>query len=395
MNLDSFKACDIRSRFPYELNEDLVFRIGYATSQLLQLGSVVAGHDVRLSNPALQPALTAGINATGRPVIDIRRCGTEEADFQTKHLQDAGGIMVAASHNPIDYNCLKLVREEAHPINGDSGLFTVRNIVADIRIPPSATSVSNTQPSSIGCNVENRGKGVVIDQPAPYLPFEFIPIQHEPDGSLPNGIPNQLLPEAHAIAAEAVRAHRADLGIAWDGAFDHRCFFDADGRFIKGYYMVSLLAKALPTKHPEGKIIHHPRLIWNTIEMVREAGGIPMQSKTEHARQENALYGGDMSANHYFRDFPYCDSGMIPWLLIASLTSHTGQSLADMVADRRQAVSCSDEINFRVADASSVLQHMLKHFSKHSPVMDQTDGISANFRQGRFNLRSSNTEALL
>ncbi len=422
MNLDSFKAYDIRGRVPAELNEDLARRIGNAMARLLEPGPVVLGRDVRLSSAALQQGLTAGITATGRDVIDIGLCGTEEVYFQTSHLRAAGGIMVTASHNPMDYNGFKLVREGSRPISGDSGLFAIRDNVAtstyvEAGSPGSVAAlypktayiqhllgyISSTKlsPLKIVTNAGNGGAGMVIDQLASHLPFEFIRLQHEPDGHFPNGIPNPLLPENRGATAEAVRAHGADLGIAWDGDFDRCFFFDGDGRFIEGYYVVALLAKALLDKYPGGKVIHDPRLTWNTIETVRQAGGVPVQSKTGHAfikermRAENAIYGGEMSAHHYFRDFAFCDSGMIPWLLIAELLSKAGCSLAEMVEDQMSAFPCSGEINFRVADAQKATERVVSQYSHLNPLLDFTDGVSVEFQEWRFNLRSSNTEPLL
>ena len=422
MTLPAFKAYDIRGRVPDELDESLAGRIGLALADLLEPGEVVLGHDVRLSSPALQEALSNGLRAAGRDVIDIGLCGTEEVYFQTAHLKAAGGVMVTASHNPMDYNGMKLVREQAKPISGDSGLFTIRDFAAAHKgeLPAarggtrdytdktayiehllSYVDRSQLKPLKIVTNAGNGGAGLVIDQLAPHLPFEFIRIQHEPDGSFPNGIPNPLLPENRAATAEAVRTHGADFGIAWDGDFDRCFFFDAQGRFIEGYYLVGLLAKALLVRSPGAKIIHDPRLVWNTMEMVEQAGGIPIMSKTGHAfikermRAENAAYGGEMSAHHYFRDFAYCDSGMIPWLLIADLVSRTGTSLADLVEDRMAAFPCSGEINFRVSDAKASIERILSHYSAQNPSLDYTDGLSADFGQWRFNLRSSNTEPLL
>jgi phosphomannomutase / phosphoglucomutase len=422
MELRCFKAYDVRGRVPDELNEDLARRIGRATAQLLGPGPVVLGRDIRLSSPALQAALADGLMAAGRDVIDIGLGGTEEVYFQTFHLGAAGGIMVTASHNPMDYNGLKLVREDARPISGDSGLFTIRDaaVANDFRDAPERATLrqhhdksafvehllgyvdrSQLKPLKIVVNAGNGGAGLVVDQLAPHLPFEFIRIQHEPDGNFPHGIPNPLLPESRDATADAVREHHADFGIAWDGDFDRCFFFDAGGRFIEGYYLVGLLAQALLAHNPGEKIIHDPRLTWNTIEMVKQAGGIPVQSKTGHAfikermRAENAVYGGEMSAHHYFRDFAYCDSGMIPWLLIAELLSRTGQSLAQMVEDRMAAYPCSGEINFRVADAQASIDRVMAHFAPLSPTVDRTDGISADFGDWRFSLRSSNTEPLL
>lgn len=420
--LSCFKAYDVRGRVPDELNEDLARRIGQATAQRLDPGPVVLGRDVRLTSPALQAALAEGLNLAGRDVIDIGLCGTEEVYFQTAHLKAAGGIMVTASHNPVDYNGLKLVREDARPISGDSGLNAIRDAAALGIFEPAAepgtvgaatdktayiehllgyVDRSTLKPLKIVTNPGNGSAGIIIDQLTPHLPFEFIRIQHDPDGRFPNGIPNPLLPENRAATTEAVIAHGADFGIAWDGDFDRCFFFDHNGRFIEGYYLVGLLAQAMLATHPGEKIIHDPRLTWNTIEMVITAGGVPVQSKTGHAfikermRAEDAVYGGEMSAHHYFRDFAYCDSGMIPWLLVAGLISQTGTSLAKMVEARVDAFPCSGEINFKVADPKSKVAQVVAHYAALDPTIDHTDGVGADFGDWRFNLRSSNTEPLL
>jgi phosphomannomutase / phosphoglucomutase len=421
MDLSCFKAYDIRGRVPDELDEALAQRIGYALSGQLEPGPVVLGRDVRLSSPGLQAALSEGLRRGGREVIDIGVGGTEEVYFQTAHLQAAGGVMVTASHNPMDYNGMKLVREGARPISGDSGLFAIRD--ACVRPLPELQPTGRQRehldrsafvehllsyvdrdalkPLKIVVNAGNGGAGLVVDALAPHLPFEFIRVHHQPDGTFPNGIPNPLLPECRQDTAKAVVDSGADFGVAWDGDFDRCFFFDANGRFIEGYYLVGLLATSMLRKHPGAKIIHDPRLTWNTIEMVREAGGVPVMSKTGHAfikermRSENAIYGGEMSAHHYFRNFAYCDSGMIPWLLIANLVSSSGQSLAEMVEDRIVAFPCSGEINFKVSDNQCAVARVLDHYASRNPSLDYTDGVSADFGSWRFNLRSSNTEPLL
>lgn len=417
-----FKAYDIRGRVPEELNEALARRIGIGMAALLDPGPVVLGRDVRLSSPALQQALEAGFRHAGRDVIDIGLCGTEEVYFQTFHRDAAGGVMVTASHNPMDYNGMKLVRKGARPISGDSGLFAIRDFATSAQETTALTGArridapdksayiehllgyvdcSALKPLKIVVNAGNGGAGLIIDLLAPHLPFEFIRIQHEPDGSFPNGIPNPLLPDSRSATADAVTQRGADFGIAWDGDFDRCFFFDAEGVFIEGYYLVGLLAQALLAGNPHGRIIHDPRLTWNTVEMVLASGGTPVMSKTGHAfikermRAEDAIYGGEMSAHHYFRDFAYCDSGMIPWLLIAGLVSVTGQSLAGLVADRMRAFPCSGEINFRVEDVPAKIRRVLDHYASLHPQLDHTDGVSADFGDWRFNLRSSNTEPLL
>jgi phosphomannomutase/phosphoglucomutase len=422
MTLPAFKAYDIRGRVPDELNADLARRIGVALSDQIGAGAVVVGHDIRLSSPELQHALTDGLRSVGREVIDIGQCGTEEVYFQTAHLKAAGGAMVTASHNPMDYNGMKLVREQAKPISSDTGLFAISDAVeADTRPigPPTAPEIeqhdksayiehllgyvdlTSLKPLKLVVNPGNGGAGPVVDLLARHLPFEFVRLFAEPDGHFPNGIPNPLLPENRAATSQAVLEHGADLGIAWDGDFDRCFFFDHEGNFIEGYYLVGLLAQSILAKHPGGKIVHDPRLVWNTVEMVEQAGGVPVLCKSGHAfikekmRQVDAVYGGEMSAHHYFKHFSYCDSGMIPWLLIAELVSTSGRSLGDMVADRIARFPCSGEINFKVADAKAAVARVMDHFAPLSPALDHTDGVSADFGDWRFNLRSSNTEPLL
>lgn len=418
-----FKAYDIRGRVPDELNEDIAYRLGRAFARTVGDGTVVVGFDIRRDSPTFADAVVRGLNDEGCDAIDIGLCGTEEVYFQTFHRQVAGGIMVTASHNPIDYNGMKLVREGGRPISGDTGLRDIELLVennefgspklvrggitrdhdksAYIQHLLSYIDAQAIRPLKVVVNAGNGGAGGVIDLLDAHLPLEFIRIHHEPDGSFPNGIPNPLLPENRAATAEAVRQHGADFGIAWDGDFD-RCFlFDARGEFIEGYYIVGLLAAQLLQKHPGAKIIHDPRLTWNTIDMVCQTGGVPIESKTGHAfikermRAEDAVYGGEMSAHHYFREFAYCDSGMIPWLLIAECISRSNTGLADMLAERMAAYPCSGEVNFVVDDAKATVARVLEHFAPLQPAMEYIDGVSADFGSWRFNLRSSNTEPLL
>jgi phosphomannomutase/phosphoglucomutase len=420
--LKSFKAYDIRGRMPDELNEELAERIGRAFAQIVGTGRVVVGYDIRKDSPALAAALTEGLNRAGCDVVDIGLCGTEEVYFQTFHRGVIGGIMVTASHNPMDYNGMKLVREGARPISGDTGLRDMERLVEENRFVDADRRGQVTRdhdktayishllgyieakalrPLKIVVNAGNGCAGPIVDLLDNHLPFEFIRVNHEPDGSFPNGIPNPLLPENRSATADAVRAHAADFGLAWDGDFDRCFFFDADGSFIEGYYIVGLLAAQLLEKHHGAKVIHDPRLTWNTIEMVRQAGGISVQSKTGHAfikermREEDAIYGGEMSAHHYFRDFAYCDSGMIPWLLLAERISHSGQSFGSLVSKQVAAFPCSGEINFVVDDVTEAVDRVMAHFTDQKPHIEKVDGISADFGDWRFNLRASNTEPLL
>ncbi|MBI5633937.1 MAG: phosphomannomutase [Nitrospirae bacterium] len=420
--INCFKAYDIRGRVPDELNEDIAYRIGRAYAEFLKTKRVVIGRDIRLSSAALTAALTKGLLDSGTDVHDIGVCGTEEVYFSTFQFSMDGGIMVTASHNPADYNGMKLVREAAKPVSNDTGLHKIRELAEGdaFSITPRKGSVyplahrsdyidhllgyadkSVFKPLRIVVNPGNGCAGPVIDLLEKHLPFKFIKIQHEPDGRFPNGIPNPLLPENRAVTAEAVTVHGADLGIAWDGDFDRCFFFDEKGRFIEGYYLVGLLAQTLLATHPGARIIHDPRLTWNTIDMVEEAGGIPVQSKTGHAfikermRMEDAVYGGEMSAHHYFRDFAYCDSGMIPWLLVAGIICRTGKSLSALVNERMAMFPVSGEINRTLIDPAGTILKIEKRYARDAVSTDRTDGLSMAFLSWRFNLRSSNTEPVV
>jgi phosphomannomutase len=424
LRLPCFMAYDIRGRVPSELNEDLAWRIGRSYARVMRPeGPVAVGHDVRVTSPALAAAVIRGLNDEGVPTRTLGLCGTETVYFAAALPGMGGGIMVTASHNPIEYNGMKLVRGQARPISGDTGLFVLEEQVRQGRFGAPSASRGENRPADVTAgyvervlgfvkpealrplhlvvNAGNGCAGPTFDALAARLPFRVTRVHHEPDGRFPHGIPNPLLPENRAATAEAVVRHGADMGIAWDGDFD-RCFvFDERGRFIEGYYIVGLLAAQMLHHAPGARIIYDPRLTWNTVEMVEAAGGVPVMSKTGHAfikermRAEDALYGGEMSAHHYFRDFAYCDSGMIPWLLLAAHMSETGKPLSALVDERMQAYPCSGEINFRVPDPQRSIQAVLAAYAGQSPVIDRTDGISLEFASWRFNLRTSNTEPVL
>ena len=426
--LSCFKAYDIRGRLGDELNEEIAYRIGRAFAYYLGAKRVVIGGDVRLSTPALKQALARGLMDSGADVIDLGLTGTEEIYFATWHLGVDGGIEVTASHNPADYNGMKLVREGSKPISGDTGLNEIKRLAETRDYGPEAKlpghylqqsveeayvahlltylDLAQLRPLKLVTNVGNGAAGHVIDALEKRfkllgVPISFIKLHHEPDGHFPHGIPNPLLPECREDTTAAVKAYGADMGIAWDGDFD-RCFlFDEKGAFIEGYYIVGLLAESFLAKQPGSRIIHDPRLVWNTQSIVTQSGGVAVQSKTGHAfikermRAEDALYGGEMSAHHYFRDFAYCDSGMIPWLLAISVLSETQQTLSSLVEGMIEKFPCSGEINFKVADTQATIQKLFDHFSNQNPSIDHTDGVSLDFGAWRFNVRASNTEPLL
>lgn len=418
----AFKAYDIRGKYPEEVNEELAYRIGRTFVELFQAKKVAVGHDIRLSGPSLQEALIRGITEMGCDVVDIGQCGTEMIYFATAHLKLDGGIMITASHNPKEYNGMKLVRKESRPISGDTGLKEIEekvitgefapltgakgtveavDIVPDyIRHLLTYVDKDTLKPLKIVVNAGNGAAGPILDILEKELPFEFIKVHNTPDGNFPNGVPNPLLEENREATAKVVRENKADVGIAWDGDFD-RCFlFDEKGGFIEGYFMVGFLAQAFLQKTPGAKIIYDPRLIWNTIELVESAGGEPVLCKSGHAfikdrmRQENAVYGGEMSAHHYFRDFSYCDSGMIPWLLVLELLSKAGKPFSELLKERMERFPISGEINSTVKDAAAVMQAVEEKYAA-SGKKTTVDGLSVDYDTWRFNLRVSNTEPVI
>ncbi len=423
--LESFKAYDIRGKVPEQLNEDMAYKLGraYAT-EIKPQGPVAVGRDIRLTSEGLARALIRGLNDAGVDTRDIGICGTEMVYFAASRPGMGGGIIVTASHNPMEYNGMKLVKESAIPISGDSGLKDLErrvrtedfdakaetpgkneseNIVdAYVHKLLSFIDLDKLKPLKIVANAGNGCAGPFLDALSKHLPFEFVRLNHEPDGTFPNGVPNPLLVENRKSTIDAVKAEKADLGIAWDGDFDRCFFFDENAEFVDGYYVVGILAQQMLKPAPGAKIIHDPRMTWNTIEMVQEAGGIPVQSKTGHAfikermRKEDAVYGGEMSAHHYFRDFAYCDSGMIPWLLIAELISVTSQKLSAMVAARQEKYPSSGEINTVVENPKQVIERVRQNFEPQATKVEEVDGVSMEFSNvWRFNLRCSQTEPIL
>lgn len=416
-----FKAYDIRGRIPDQLNEDVAYRIGRAYADYLKPDRVVVGYDIRLSSPDISDALIRALNDAGIDVYNIGVTGTEEVYFATAHFDMDGGIAVTASHNPKDYNGMKLVKEGARPISGDTGLADIKRLAEgnqfSSRDKQGTTRAldhrsayisrllecveDNASPLKIVVNAGNGGAGIIIDRLEPHVPFEFIKVHHEPDGNFPNGVPNPLVVENRHVTIEAIRDSNADLGVAWDGDFDRCFFFDETGRFIEGYYIVGLLAEVFLRDNPGSKIVHDPRLTWNTIEIVNRLGGHAVQSKTGHAfmkermRLEDAIYGGEMSAHHYFRDFGYCDSGMVPWLLVAALMCREGKSLSELVDERIALFPASGEINRRIEDPTAVLTAIETHYIPAGGVVDRTDGLGIEFDNWRFNVRTSNTEPVV
>jgi phosphomannomutase len=422
--LTAFKAYDVRGRIPDEINETLAYDIGRAYAAFVKPRTVAVGFDIRETSPALATALTRGLTESGVDVLDIGLCGTEGSYFATSEWQLGGGIMVTASHNPPDYNGMKFVREGARPISADTGLKDIEAAIAARAFAPPAARAGTQRPLDISeryrqhllgyvdpgrlkplkvvVNAGNGGAGLIVDQLEPHLPFQFIKLNHAPDGSFPHGVPNPMLEENRDATRQAVLEHGADVGLAWDGDYDRCFFFDEAGTFIEGYYLVGLLAEVFLEREPGARIVHDPRLTWNTIDVVSAAGGVPVLSKSGHAfikqkmREVDGAYGGEMSAHHYFRSFAYCDSGMIPWLLVLQVICESGKSLSQLVGDRMRRFPASGEINTHLqGEAGAVLARAQKVYAGAALNVDFTDGLSVEFPQWRFNLRGSNTEPLV
>lgn len=426
--LDCFKAYDVRGAVPDTLSPQLVRAAGRAFAAETGARHVVIGRDARLSGPLLRDALCLGLRESGCSVTDIGMCGTEEIYYAAFAQTFDGGIMITGSHNPAHENGLKMVRAGAVPISGDSGLHAIRDRTAEelrtltADTPPTQelaplhaasyraayaahllrmVGTDGLRPLKIHCDAGNGCAGLVLRELAPHLPYILTFSNAEPDGHFPHGVPNPLLPEKREATARAVREHGADLGLAWDGDFDRCFFYDHEGTFIEGYYLVGLLAEAVLENHPGGKIVHDPRLVWNTQEVVTAAGGKPVLSKAGHAfmketmRAVDAVYGGEMSAHHFFREFAYCDSGMLPWLMVARIISRSGKSLKELVAARMAAYPCSGEINRSVRDTEAVMDAVYRDYAPQALEESRLDGLSLSFKDWRFNLRPSNTEPLI
>ena len=417
--LPCFKAYDVRGKVPSELNPDVAYRIGRAYADSIKPKVVCIGYDIRLSGPELGAALTRGLNDGGVDVVDLGLVGTEMIYFATAFYGYDGGIMITASHNPPEYNGMKMVRAESRPISGDTGLNDIekraheqnwetegtgtirkQNVYADyVKHLLTFVPLDELKPLSILADAGNGAAGVAMDSLIPHLPMQFERMLFEPDGHFPHGVPNPILPEARERVEKRMAEKKFDFGVAWDGDYDRCFFFDEHGHFIEGYYIVGLLSQALLISDPNHTIIYDPRLTWNTLEIVEKLGGRAVLCKSGHAfikermRAEDATYGGEMSAHHYFKGHWYCDSGMIPLMLVSHLVSVSGKSLGELVGEMIQNYPCSGEINSEVADVKAVIAKVGAAYPGGS--IDRTDGLSIDFGDWRFNLRGSNTEPVI
>lgn len=423
-SLACFKAYDIRGKVPQELNNDLAYKIGRAMVEFLnaQDSDIVVGRDIRESGKDLSQSLIKGITDAGANAINIGLCGTEMVYYATAQLSADGGVMITASHNPPEYNGMKLVRDGARPISSETGLKDIERLVLNDQFIDSdkkgaeqgedvaslyvqqilkTIDIESLKSYKVVVNSGNGCAGPILDRLEKFLPFHLIKVHHDPDPAFPNGVPNPMIIENRTATAEIVKSKNADIGIAWDGDFDRCFFFDENGNFIEGYYIVGFLAESMLEKNPGGKIIYDPRLTWNTVEIVEQNGGVPLMSKSGHAfikelmRKEDAVYGGEMSAHHYFRDFFYCDSGMLPWLLVLEIMSKRGKKFSELVEERIAKFPVSGEINLHITDQDAAIERANRHFAPENPQINTIDGLSFEFPNWRFNVRKSNTEPIL
>jgi phosphomannomutase len=418
--LPAFKAYDVRGIVPSELNPDLAYDIGRAYADEIKPKTVCIGHDIRLSGPGLSASLAQAFNDAGVDVVDLGMVGTEMVYFATAFYGYDGGVMITASHNPPEYNGLKMVRAESRPISGDTGLDEIERRAYDKKWERSGHGTTRTQnvypdfvkhlleivppadlkPLHVLLDAGNGAAGVALEALLPHLPLEVHRRLFEPDGNFPNGVPNPILEEQRDGTERELREGNYDFGVAWDGDYDRCFFFDEHGNFIEGYYIVGLLAKAILTKEPGHTIVYDPRLTWYTLDIVANSGGKAVMCKSGHAfikekmRAVDAVYGGEMSAHHYFKQHWYCDSGMIPFLLVARLVSQTGRTLGDLVGEMIKNYPCSGEVNSHVADVKATIARVEEKYGADGEVT-RVDGLSIEYPNWRFNLRGSNTEPVI
>ena len=422
IKISSFKAYDIRGQLPHEINSEIAYRVGNATAEYLSAKKMIIGRDIRASSKELSESMASGLMDAGVDVIDIGECGTENVYYAAGELKSCGGVMVTASHNPSDYNGFKIVSENAKPISSETGLLDIRKIAeSDKRLISELRGnleqrdlnqsyvkkvLSFIDPDSLSklkvvMNPGNGGAGVYAEYISKNIPIEIIKLNFDPDSSFPNGIPNPMIEENRASTSQAIIDNKADLGIAWDGDFDRCFFFDEKGNFIEGYYLVGLLAKSFLIKNRNERVIYDPRLTWNTIDVVERYDGDAIQCQSGHSfikksmRDNDAVYGGEMSAHHYFRDFYYCDSGMIPWLLILEMISKEKMPLSQMIQKYRERYPVSGEINLKVNNTKTIIDSIKEYYLDDALGVDETDGVGMEFEKWRFNLRASNTEPLI
>jgi phosphomannomutase len=417
---EAFKAYDVRGLYPSQLDEAGAYAIGRAYVEEFESARIAVGRDMRLSSPSMAAAVREGAADGGAEVLDVGMVGTEMLYFAVGELQLDGGIAVTASHNPKEYTGMKIVRRGALPVGGESGLLDVRDraIAAewrdarrgeirdqDIWAPfvdrvLSFVDVDALQPLRVVIDAANGMAGAMLPRVLDRLPMlEVVRCYFEPDGSFPNHEPNPLLPENREFIISKTTSEGADFGVAYDGDAD-RCFFvDDAGGFVPGDFTTALFAESILAKEPGGKVIYDVRASWAVPEAIERAGGIALVNRVGHAyikqrmREEGAVFGGEVSAHYYFRDFTQADSGVVPFLLMCDLISRRGK-LSSLLESLRSRYFITGEINTPVADVPAKLAELESRFGPSGRV-SHLDGLSIEFDDWHFNVRPSNTEPLL
>ena len=417
-----FKAYDVRGIHPTELDEDGAYSVGRAFVEEFEPRSIAVGRDMRLAAPAMTKALIEGAADGGADVLDLGMVGTEMVYYAVGELGLDGGVCVTASHNPKEYTGMKIVRQGALPVGGDSGLDDVRRRAeagfgavekrGEVRGQDvwsgfvdkvlSFVDEGAFRPLKVVIDAANGMAGTMLPPVLERLPqLDVVPCYFEPDGSFPNHEPNPLLEENRAFIVEKTRTEGADLGVAYDGDAD-RCFFvDDRGEFVPGDFVTALLARAMLAKEPGGTVLYDVRASWAVPRAIEEAGGVPLVNRVGHAfikhrmREEGALFAGEVSAHYYFRDFTQADTGVVPFLVMLELLSQTGQPLSQLLAPYRERYFITGELNTPVADVETKLGELEERYAAEGGRISHLDGVSVDFDDWHFNVRPSNTEPLL
>jgi phosphomannomutase len=424
INSSIFKAYDVRGLYPSEVNEDAARLIGRAFVAYLEARRIAVSRDMRLSSPSVAAAFIEGAREQGADVVDYGLMGTDMMYFAVARDGHDGGAQITASHNPKEYNGIKLVRREAFPLSGDAGIGDIRDMIASGRLPPTAArvgslsrsdivndyvehvlsfiDVSVIKPFNVVLDAGNGIAGLVAPKLFQQLPTRVTALCFEVDGTFPNHEANPLIEENRRDIVERVKRDGADIGIAWDGDAD-RCFFiDGTGEFIAGDFITALLAEAFLLKHPGAKIVYDVRASYAVKDTAAKYGGTALMNRVGHAffkrrmREEGAIFGGEVTGHYYFRDNFYADNGFIPALLILELMSRKGQTLRELLQPLREQYFISGEINTRVGDMGKVQEKLDGLAARYTNGRVYTlDGISAEFPDWHFNVRPSNTEPML
>ncbi|HOX10577.1 MAG TPA: phosphomannomutase/phosphoglucomutase [Candidatus Moranbacteria bacterium] len=429
MNPGIFKAYDIRGIYPSEINEQDAYKIAKAYCKFVKPSEVVIGSDVRLSSPSLKKAAIKAVTDQGIKVIDVGEISTDMLYFAVANYGYAGGFSLTASHNPKEYNGAKFVREESRPISSDTGLFEIRDIamqdtseisnfelteenlkliekknIMDDYINKIKTfaDFSKFKKFKIVANPNFGVAGRAIDRLLENSDIEVVKLNWESDGNFPKGRPDPLIPENREEISKLVVENGADFGVAWDADADRCFFFTEKGEFIEGYFITALLGKIFLERTPGATILHDPRLVWAIQDIAKENGGSDIMTKSGHAfikermRKENVVFGGEMSAHYYFKDYFFCDNGLIPFVMMLEFLSTEKKTLSEIMTEMFwNKYFVSGEINSEVSDVKTKISEAKSKYSPQAKNVDETDGVSIEFEDWRFNLRGSNTEPVI